>query len=354
MTTQHAMGSTIGILGGGQLGRMLSVAASRLGLTCHIFDPSANPPAKAVAHSHMQAAYDDLNAAHDFASHCDIITYEFENIPTELAETLAKTKPLYPNAEALNTAQDRLTEKTFIRDQAGVPVADFREVNSIFDLKRATRALGYPCVLKTRRFGYDGKGQVIIRTEEDIDTAWAALKDAPSILEAFIPFRREVSVICARSTTGEMAAYPLVENVHKNHILHTSLAPAPNDNPDARDHALKILESLNYVGVLAVEFFELEDGTLLVNEIAPRVHNSGHWTQDAGCVDQFELHIRAICGWPLGDTTPRHTVQMTNLLGDDILACENVAKETKAFIHLYGKAESRAGRKMGHVNRIIS
>jgi len=208
-------------------------------------------------------------------------------------------------------------------------------------------------VLKTRRFGYDGKGQAIIKFEADIDGAWAAMKETPAILEQFISFKREVSVIAARGSTGETAAYPLIENVHKNHILHTSIAPAENDDGRAQGLAVQIMSALNYVGVMAVEFFELHDGTLIVNEIAPRVHNSGHWTQDAGCVDQFELHIRAISGWPLGDTLPKHKIEMTNLIGEDINEWEALAQVPKTFIHLYGKRDIKPARKMGHVNRII-
>jgi 5-(carboxyamino)imidazole ribonucleotide synthase len=223
----------------------------------------------------------------------------------------------------------------------------------VYELKRAAKKIGLPAVLKTRRFGYDGKGQVIIKSETEIESAWAAMKEAPAILEQFIPFKREVSVIAARSVTGETAAFPLIENVHKNHILHTSIAPANNDDGRAQGLAIQIMSALNYVGVMACEFFELHDGTLLVNEIAPRVHNSGHWTQDAGCIDQFELHIRAITGWPLGDTTPQNKMEMTNLIGDDVDQWDELAKQPKTFIHFYGKQDVKPGRKMGHVNRII-
>lgn len=346
-------GSTIGILGGGQLGRMLSLAASRLGFQCHIYDPDWAGPAARVSRFESNTAYDNIEAVLSFAQACDVVTYEFENVPALTAKTAANGRPLYPNAQVLNIAQDRFTEKTFIRDRAKVPVAAFEPVNSIHDLKRAAKKLGLPAVLKTRRFGYDGKGQVIIKKESDIESAWATMNNAPAILEAFIPFKREVSVIAARSFTGETAAYPLIENVHKNHILHQSVAPAANDDGRAQGLAVQIMSALNYVGVMATEFFELHDGTLLVNEIAPRVHNSGHWTQDAGCIDQFELHIRAICGWPLGDTTPQHKVEMINLIGDDMNDWETLAQDPKTFIHLYGKKDVKPGRKMGHVNRII-
>jgi len=346
-------GSTIGILGGGQLGQMLSLAASRLGFQCHIFDPNWGGPASKVSRFETNAPYEDVNAILEFAKSCDVVTYEFENVPALTAKTAASAAALCPNAQALNVAQDRLTEKTFIQDKANVPVALFAPVNSVHELKRAVKRLGVPAVLKTRRFGYDGKGQVIIKDDSEIETAWAAMKDAPAILEQFIPFKREVSVIAARSSMGETTAYPLVENVHKNHILHTSVAPADNDHGHAQRLAVQIMSSLDYVGVMATEFFELEDGSLIVNEIAPRVHNSGHWTQDAGCIDQFELHIRAIAGWPLGDTTPTYRMEMTNLIGDDVNAWQALAQEPKTFIHLYGKRESRPARKMGHINRII-
>jgi len=338
-TAQGALppGSTIGILGGGQLGRMLSLAASRLGFQCHIFDPVWGGPAAKVSRFETNADYSDKDAILDFAKHCDVVTYE-----------------LHPGARALNVAQDRLTEKTFIQDEAKVPVALFQVVDSVHELKRAIKVLGLPAVLKTRRFGYDGKGQYIIKAEADIEKAWKAMNNAPAILEQFIAFKREVSVIAARSITGETAAYPLIENVHKNHILHTSTAPTAGDNGRAQGLAIQIMSSLGYFGVMATEFFELHDGSLIVNEIAPRVHNSGHWTQNAGCIDQFELHIRAITGWPLGDVVPKHKVEMTNLIGDDVANWENLAGQADNFLHLYGKKDIKPGRKMGHINRIIS
>ena len=346
-------GSVIGILGGGQLGRMLSLAAARLGFQSHIYDPVWGGPASHVSRFETNASYENTEAILSFAKSCDVVTYEFENVPALTAKTAASAKHLHPNAQVLNVAQDRLTEKTFIRDKAKVPVALFEPVNSVHDLKRAVKKLGLPAVLKTRRFGYDGKGQVIIKSETEISKAWSAMKDAPAILEQFVPFKREVSVIAARSSTGETAAYPLIENVHKNHILHTSIAPAENDDGRAQGLAVQIMSALDYVGVMACEFFEIHDGTLLVNEIAPRVHNSGHWTQDAGCIDQFELHIRAISGWPLGDTSPKYKIEMTNLIGEDVNNWQNLADEPKTFIHIYGKRDIKPARKMGHVNRII-
>ena len=346
-------GATIGILGGGQLGRMLSIAASRMGFKCHIYCPDSDSPASHVAALTTIAPYEDLDSVRDFAEACDVVTYEFENVPEFTAKAAAIGSILRPGPQALATAQDRLAEKTFLRDKANVPVAPFHDIKNIFDLKRALKVMGYPAVLKTRRFGYDGKGQYVIKSEDDIDAAWETIKEQPSILEGFVPFKREVSIIAARGINGEIATYPLIENVHKNHILHTSTAPADGHGGKAQSYARYILNELNYFGVIGVEFFEMEDGELIVNEIAPRVHNSGHWTQDAGCIDQFELHIRAIAGWPLGHIQLKHGVQMTNLIGRDIETLDNYAREPDTFIHSYGKTDARPGRKMGHVNRII-
>ncbi len=346
-----APGSTIGILGGGQLGRMLAVAATRLGLNTHIYSPDADCPAALVAKSVTLGEFDDTEAVLAFARTCDAVTYEFENVPAMSAKAAASAAPLRPGARALDLSQDRLNEKSFLRAQLGLNVAGFEDVASVYDLRRAVKRLGLPCVLKTRRFGYDGKGQVIIRSASEIDKAWETLSPAPCILEAFIAFEREVSIVAARGLDGQIAAYPLTENVHRNHILHTSSAPAKLDDGSAARMAAQILEHLNYVGVMGVEFFQIADGKLIVNEIAPRVHNSGHWTQDAGCTDQFEQHIRAVAGWPLGDARPQRGVVMTNLIGDDVADWKTLAAQAGTHIHLYGKSEIRAGRKMGHVNR---
>ena len=354
LSSPLSQGAVIGILGGGQLGRMLSLAASRLGFTCHIYGPEHHSPATHVSALNITAPYDDLESVRDFAKRCDVVTYEFENVPELTAKAAASGSILRPGPQALSTAQDRLIEKTFLRDKAMVPVAPFAEIGNIPDLKRAIQTIGQPAVLKTRRFGYDGKGQYVIKTEDEIETAWEAIGKQPAILEGFVPFKREVSIIAARSARGDIAAYPLIENVHKNHILHTSTAPATGSSETAQSFARLILNELDYVGVIGVEFFEMENGDLIVNEIAPRVHNSGHWTQDAGCIDQFELHIRAIAGWPLGDIQPKHAVQMTNLIGQDINALDDFAREPSTFIHSYGKNEARPGRKMGHINRILN
>ena len=346
-------GAVIGILGDGQLGRMISMAASRLGFKTHIYGPNNNGSAVHVCSKSTVGPYEDLDAIRDFASECDVVTYEFENVPEFTAKAAMTSAPLRPGLTALKTAQDRLVEKTFLRDTAKVPVADFEDITNVFDLKRAVKKMGCPCVLKTRRFGYDGKGQFVIKSEADIETAWNAIKEQPAILEAFVGFKREVSIIAARGRNGATAAYPLIENVHKNHILHTSTAPADGHDGKAKAFARDILKQLDYIGVIGIEFFEMDTGDLIVNEIAPRVHNSGHWTQDAGCIDQFELHIRAIAGWPLGQIQLKHGVQMTNLIGADIEALDTFAHEPDTFIHAYGKKEVRKGRKMGHVNRII-
>ena len=346
-----APGSTIGILGGGQLGRMLAVAATRLGLNTHIYSPEVECPAALVAKQVSVGEFDDVERVLAFAKSCDAVTYEFENVPAMSAKAAASVVPLRPGARALDVSQDRLVEKSFLRAQLGLDVAGFEDIGNVHDLRRAVKRLGLPCVLKTRRFGYDGKGQIIIRSEGEIDKAWEALSPAACILEAFIPFEREVSIVAARGVDGQIAAYPLTENVHRNHILHTSSAPAKQDDGSAARMAGQILEHLDYVGVMGVEFFQMKDGELIVNEIAPRVHNSGHWTQDAGCIDQFEQHIRAVAGWPLGDARPRHGVVMTNLIGDDVSDWKTLAKQPGTHIHLYGKSDIRPGRKMGHVNR---
>lgn len=349
-----APGAIIGILGGGQLGQMLALASARLGFQCHIYTDTPDSPATRVASHWVHGDYADIEAVRAFARSVDVLTYEFENVPAEAAKATLSVTELRPGAKALEIAQDRMTEKTFISETAGVPVTPFYDVKNIFDLRRTIQRIDLPIVLKTRRLGYDGKGQVIIREDSELEAAFKTLGDVPLIAERFVPFKREVSVIAARNASGETASYPLIANVHTNHILHMSTSPTTDDDGRARDMAVKILDALDYVGVLAVEFFECENGDLLVNEIAPRVHNSGHWTQNAGCVDQFELHIRAITDWPLGNTQPKHGVQMLNLIGDDVNMWPRLAKDPQAFIHLYGKKETRPGRKMGHVNKITT
>ncbi len=354
MTEPLAPGATIGILGGGQLGRMLSVAASRLGFKCHIYEPGAAPPAAQVAHALTTAPYEDVAALSAFAAAVEVVTYEFENIPTAALDLLEETVPVRPGREALRVSQDRLTEKEFLRG-LGLATAPFAPVASEGEMQQAIARIGAPAILKTRRFGYDGKGQVRIDSAADAGSAWAQLDPAPAILEGFVAFSHEISVIGARGMDGRVACFDPGENVHKGGILHTTTVPArlsPAQRSDAVLIAARILNALDYVGVLGVELFVTADG-LVVNEIAPRVHNSGHWTQQGCTIDQFEQHIRAIAGWPLGDGTRHADVEMTNLIGDDVARIPRIAADGRSAIHLYGKAEARPGRKMGHVNRII-
>ena len=346
-------GSTIGIIGGGQLGRMLSVAASRLGFKSHIFEPGANPPAAQVADAVTTAGYDDAAALKAFAESVDVITYEFENIPTEALDIVEAIRPVRPCREALRVSQDRLVEKAFLTE-LGLKTAPFAAVDDAEDLAEAIAAIGLPAILKTRRFGYDGKGQARIMTADDAEQALADMAGAPSILEGFVDFSHEVSVIAARGVDGEVACFDPGENVHKDGILSTTTVPArltASQRTDAVLLAAQILNRLKYVGVMGVELFVTPKG-LIVNEIAPRAHNSGHWTQNGCAVDQFEQHIRAVTGWPLGDGGRHSDVVMENLIGDDMDRVPEIAKEPNAALHLYGKAEVKASRKMGHVNRV--
>ena len=346
-------GAVIGILGGGQLGRMLAVAASRLGFRTHIYEPAANPPAADVAHALTTARYDDAVALAAFAAAVDVVTYEFENIPTAALDLLEAARPIRPGRQALATSQDRLLEKAFLSG-LGIPVAPFAAVNSLADLQAAVARIGVPSILKTTRLGYDGKGQMRLTSPDDAAAAYAALQGAPAVLEGFITFTHEVSVIAARGLDGSVACYDPGQNVHHDGILHTTTIPArltPSLRSDAVLMAAKVLNALEYVGVLGLELFVTPQG-LIANEIAPRVHNSGHWTQNGCAVDQFEQHIRAIAGWPLGDGARHSDVVMENLIGDDILRVPALARENGTALHLYGKTEARPGRKMGHVNRV--
>ena len=353
MTEPLAAGSTIGILGGGQLGRMLSVAASRLGFRAHIYEPGANPPAGDVAHLVTTAAYEDNDALFAFASTVDVITYEFENIPTLTLDTLEDHAPIRPGREALRVSQDRLIEKDYLSN-LGLRTAPYADVPDAGALAAALEEIGAPAILKTRRFGYDGKGQVRISDPAQAASALADMGDAPAILEGFVDFSHEVSVIAARGLDGAVACFDPGENVHRDGILHTTTVPArlsASQRTDAILIAANILNALDYVGVMGVELFVTPQG-LIVNEIAPRVHNSGHWTQNGCVVDQFEQHIRAIVGWPLGDGKRHTDVVMENLIGDDIDRVPDLARDPVTALHLYGKAEARKGRKMGHVNRV--
>lgn len=352
MTNPLPVGATIGILGGGQLGRMLSVAASRLGLKTCIFEPGGDCPASHVANYHFQKPYDDHEALRKFAESVDVVTYEFENIPTEALDIIEAIAPIHPNRRALATAQDRLIEKTFLQE-LGLQVAPFAAVDDAGSMAEAVASIGAPSILKTTRLGYDGKGQARLASPDDADAALAAMNGAPAVLEGFINFSHEVSVIAARNPEGAVSCYDPGENLHKDGILSTTTVPArlsPAQRTDAVLLAAKILNALDYVGVMGVELFVTPQG-LIVNEIAPRVHNSGHWTQNGCAVDQFEQHIRAIAGWPLGDGTRHSNVVMENLIGDDMNRVPELA-ENGSSIHLYGKAEVKAGRKMGHVNRV--
>lgn len=337
---------TIGILGGGQLGRMLSAAASRLGLRCHIFEPGA-APAGDVAWRVTTAPYEDEAALRSFAESVDVITYEFENVPTSALDLLESLRPIRPGRRALAVSQDRLTEKTFLTD-IGLTVAPFADVPDQGALDDAIARIGRPSILKTRRMGYDGKGQVRIG-EGPAD--WTG---APSVLEGFVNFTAEISVIIARGTDGQVAAFDPGLNVHEGGILRTTTVPCGlpgRVTTDAVLIAARIANALDYVGVLGVELFVTPEG-LIVNEIAPRVHNSGHWTQ-AGCaVDQFEQHIRAVAGLPLGDGKRHVDVVMENLIGDDMDRVPALLAQPRTQVHLYGKGQARPGRKMGHVNRI--
>jgi 5-(carboxyamino)imidazole ribonucleotide synthase len=353
MTDPLRPGAVIGILGGGQLGRMLAVAAARLGYRTHVYEPGAAPPAADLVHRVTSAGYGDAAALTAFAGAVDVITYEFENVPTAALDLLESLKPIHPNRRALAISQDRLAEKAFLNG-IGLVTAPYAAVATAEDLAAALARIGCPSILKTTRLGYDGKGQARIKSAADSAAALAAMRGAPAVLEGFIPFTHEVSVIAARAIDGSVACYDPGENVHRDGILHTTTVPArltPGQRSDAILAAARILNALDYVGVLGVELFVTPEG-LIVNEIAPRVHNSGHWTQNGCAVDQFEQHIRAITGWPLGDGGRHSDVTMENLIGDDIARIPRIARERNAALHLYGKADARPGRKMGHVNRI--
>lgn len=350
-------GDTIGILGGGQLGRMLAMAAARLGLRCQVFSSDPDSPAFDVVQNATCAEYADVEALELFANDCDVITYEFENIPAGTAMVLAARKPVLPNLSILQTTQDRLAEKDFVT-KLGIGTAAYADVGSAAELRTAMTKIGLPAVIKTRRFGYDGKGQAIVREGDDPQQVWDDLSTRSAILEAFVPFEREISVIAARGADGHVECFDVTENQHRDHILKFSTAPADVSEAvaaQARAIAEKIASALDYVGVFAVELFVVpgENGpTLLVNETAPRVHNSGHWTLDGASVSQFEQHIRAIAGWPLGKPLRHGQVTMTNLIGDDVLDYAKWLTVPGTTVHLYGKGAPRPGRKMGHVTEV--
>jgi 5-(carboxyamino)imidazole ribonucleotide synthase len=344
-------GGTIGIIGGGQLGRMLALAAARLGLKTCIYNDTPDAPAFQVTDRSVAAAYDDLAALAKFAQACDAVTFEFENLPAHAIAHLESLVAVRPGAQALATTQDRLTEKTFVA-KLGLKTAPFFEVSSADQAREAFAKVGGRGIIKTRRFGYDGKGQAKVASAEETVAAFEKFK-APAILEGFVDFSFEASVVAARGTGGAFAAYDPPQNEHENHILRRSTVPsrlASAQVDEAKAIAQQIGDALDYVGVFAVELFVAADGALLVNEIAPRVHNTGHWTIEACAVSQFEQHIRAVAGWPLGDGIRHADAVMENIIGAEADAWESLAKS--GALHLYGKAESRPGRKMGHLTRL--
>ncbi|GJL94342.1 MAG: N5-carboxyaminoimidazole ribonucleotide synthase [Hyphococcus sp.] len=357
-------GGVIGILGGGQLGRMLAMSAAQLGLQTHILRPDELSPADDVASATTKSAYTDEAKLLAFAAAVDVITYEFENVPAASVNFLTSSgAKVRPGVAALEKAQDRLVEKTFL-NEIGAATAPFYAVDDLASLEAGLNHVGRPAILKTRRLGYDGKGQTTITKEEHdlpgafekaIEHAWAEIGAAPSILEGFVPFEREISIIGARSVDGDIRLYDAAENVHRAGILKTSTVPAKASAvtiQNAQEITHKILNALDYVGVIGVEFFMLKDSGLIVNEFAPRVHNSGHWTSDACAVSQFEQHIRAVAGWPLGDPCRHSDAVMENLIGDEVNVWRTHAEQSNLSVHLYGKREARPGRKMGHITTI--
>ncbi|MBN9079482.1 MAG: 5-(carboxyamino)imidazole ribonucleotide synthase [Rhizobiales bacterium 65-79] len=356
MSEPLAPGATIGIIGGGQLGRMLAMAAARLGYHTVVLEPQPDCPAAQLASRQIVAAYDDPDALDALAKSAAVVTYEFENVPVEAASRLASLVPVFPPPRALETSQDRVAEKTFLNAH-GISTASFRVVDNDGDIAAALDAFGGSGVLKTRRFGYDGKGQRVIRRGEagDFRGAFAAMGNVPLILEELVPFECEISVIAARGRDGSVAAYEPARNVHHEGILRSSTVPAgiPERIADAaRRAAFRLLEALDYVGIIGVEFFVTAKGEVLANEFAPRVHNSGHWTEAACVVSQFEQHIRAIAGLPLGNPARHSDCVMENLIGDEVDRVPGLLREPNLFLHLYGKAETRPGRKMGHFTRL--
>jgi 5-(carboxyamino)imidazole ribonucleotide synthase len=348
-------GAKIGILGGGQLGRMLSLAAAQLGFDVIIYEPEPDCPAGRVSASCYSAPWDDKVALGEFAASVDVVTFEFENVPAQSLAHIGAIAPIRPGLKSLEHTQDRLIEKTFIAN-LGLQTAPFAALGSQQDLVDACAALGPEAILKTRRFGYDGKGQIRLDTSSNLDAIWGDISGQDWIFEGFVDFKTEVSVILARDVNGTISTFDVTQNVHRAGILHTSTVPADiaqSSRAAAIAQATRLAHALDHIGVMAVEFFVRDDGTLIVNEIAPRVHNSGHWTQDGCNTCQFQQHIRAIAGWPLGDVA-RHAsaITMTNLIGDDIARIDGLIGAQGTHLHLYGKRQTRSGRKMGHVNKV--
>ncbi len=351
-------GSTVGVLGSGQLGRMFAMSAREMGYRVHTFSPDADTPTGQISDVEVTASYDDLDAVRAFARDVDVVTFEFENVPAATAAAIDKIVPVRPAGSVLHTTQHRIREKQFLSG-AGIPVAPFRLVRSLDDLNKAIDELGTPSILKTAGFGYDGKGQARIATRDDAASAWASLKTDEAVLEGFIDFERELSIIAARTADGQFAHYGLVENQHKNHILDLTIAPAPHSASllaAAEEIARTVLTKLDVVGVLCVELFLTRDQQLLVNELAPRPHNSGHWTIDACVTSQFEQQLRTVCGLPLGSTEQLRPAAMANLLGDvwqhGTPNWSAVCAMPDVKLHLYGKLDARPGRKMGHLTAL--
>lgn len=343
----------LGILGGGQLGRMSAMAAARLGITTHIYCPEEGCPASLVTPYFTCAKYEDKDALRKFAEAVDVISYEFENIPLETIEFLKTLKPVYPDSKLLEASQNRLKEKDFL-NSIGIPTAPWAPCYSPTDIEvTLAKWAATECIIKTARFGYDGKGQIFHRQSDDVQKSWTNLHTDEAVIEGVIDFDYEISVIIARDLSGTALAYPAVMNEHKNHILSKTIAPAPipeDIQTKAKEMAHKIAEAVDLVGVLTLEIFVTKSGDLLANEIAPRTHNSGHWTIDACTVSQFENHVRCVCGLPVGDTTPHSAAEMINLVGiDDVKDIPKYMEMPNAHVHLYGKTEAREGRKMGHV-----
>jgi 5-(carboxyamino)imidazole ribonucleotide synthase len=359
MSSQHSVilpGATLGVLGSGQLGRMFAIAARRLGYRVHVYSPDTDTPAGQVGDFEFTAPYEDLEQVRRFARGVDVVTFEFENVPSATSQTCAEIVPVRPDGNVLHVTQQRLREKTFLQSN-GFPVTPFRRIQTLADLEEAVRNLGLPAVLKTASFGYDGKGQRKIREISEVPSAFAGLAGAEGIYEAFVDFEKEVSVVAARSAEGAFDAFPVFENSHSNHILDITFAPADIGEKlatEAVQLARGILEALQVVGLLTVELFVTRDGRLLVNELAPRTHNSGHLTLDACTTCQFEQQVRAVCGLPLGSTAMTRPAAMANLLGDvwtpGTPDWSSALSDPSVKLHLYGKAEARPGRKMGHLN----
>lgn len=353
-------GSAIGVLGSGQLGRMFAIAARRMGYRVHTYSPDQDTPTGQVADLEVTAPYDDLDAVRQFASRVSAVTFEFENVPAETAAAAAECAPVRPSGHVLHIAQHRLREKTFLAN-AGLPVTPFRRIESFADLEAAGLQLGLPAVLKTAGFGYDGKGQYTIRAGSELSVAWKYVGESEAVLESFIDFDREVSIVAARSERGDFVHFGVVENRHHNHILDITIAPACVSSSvlrDAVEIAREVLEKLDVVGVLCVEFFLCKDGSLLINELAPRPHNSGHFTFDANVTSQFEQQLRAVCGLPFGSVQQLAPASMANILGDMWQEGEPdwaaAASAPNVKLHLYGKLEARPGRKMGHLTALAA